>query len=89
MPADAPERLTRIGMETHLFELIGDAWFTYSDRVKAVLRLVACAKHGGTPLHKLCEQSNFDVKLRWMIGLPADMEGISVVEADRAMVRGL
>ena len=65
-------------METHLFELIGDAWFTYSDRVKAVLRLVACAKHGGTPLHKLCEHSNFDVKLRWMIGLPADMEGIGV-----------
>ena len=69
--------------------LPANTWFTYSDRVKAVLRLVACAKHGGTPLHKLCEQSNFDVKLRWMIGLPADMEGISVVEADRAMVRGL
>jgi hypothetical protein len=37
LPADAPERLTRIGMETHLFELIGDAWFTYPDRDKAVL----------------------------------------------------
>lgn len=76
----APERKLRADIESRLFARFGDAWFSYSDRNRSIFRLFDYAQITGVPIQDLATQSCFDVKLRWLIGLPADMRGIQNTE---------